>query len=371
MVFLPQEQASDDSAERTKPEKRIVMEEDVFYMQRCLQLARLGRFYVAPNPMVGAVLVREIRKPDGTVGKEVVGEGWHHFFGGPHAEVGCFRDAEERGCRTFGDCTLYVSLEPCCHYGKTPPCALLIREKGVRRVVVGMQDPNPQVAGKGLAILREAGIEVTCGILEDKCRSLNRRFVCLHEKHRPYVTLKWAQSADGFLDRMRDTDNPGGGPVLLSSPLTKQLVHRMRACNMAIMVGTRTALLDNPRLLTTRWSGRNPVRIVPDRHHVIPADSRIFSDDAQTGIYDRQTDFPFILSDLASRGVHSLLIEGGAALFRHILETDLWDEMQVEVAPVRLGGGVPAPSLPAEAVLTADYNGHRLYRLLRPRTEKA
>lgn len=327
--------------------KHEYMSTDEYYIHRCLSLAQLGGYYVAPNPMVGAVLVSEQMKPSGMMQRCIIGEGWHRQYGEAHAEVNCFLDAERRGYTNFRDCTLYVSLEPCSHFGKTPPCARLIIEKGVRRVVAGMRDPNPQVAGKGLKMLQDAGIEVTCGVLEEECRALNKRFLCLHERHRPYVILKWAQSADGFLDRSRTSLKTDGQPVLLSNAVTKQLVHQMRAENMAIMVGTNTAVLDNPRLLTTRWSGRNPIRVVLDRHGRIPADSRIFSMDSETIVYREQTDFPFVLSDLANRGIHSLLVEGGAALLRHILETGLYDEIHVETSHLCLSSGVPAPSIPA------------------------
>ena len=165
--------------------------------------------------------------------------------------------------------------------------------------------------------------------------------MCLHEKHRPYVILKWAQTADGFIDYLRKE----GRPLVISTPVTKQLVHKMRAENMAIMVGTRTALLDNPSLLTTRWPGRNPVRIVPDRQQRIPEDAKIFSPDAPTIVYDERTDWPFILQDLATRGIHSVLVEGGTMLLNHILASGIWDEIHVETSPLTIGEGVPAPNV--------------------------
>ena len=228
------------------------------YIRRCVQIARNGAYYVAPNPMVGAVLVR---KAD----EKVLSEGWHQQYGGPHAEVNCLRTLPNPPYKggDLGDCTLFVNLEPCSHYGKTPPCAKLLIDRGVGRVVVGMQDPNEKVAGRGIQMLREAGIEGIVGVEEEACRELNKRFICLHEKKRPYVVLKWAQSSDGFVDNRNfsfinfqiDNFQIDHQPLVLSTPLTKQLVHQMRAENMAIMVGTHTALADNPRLLTTRWSG--------------------------------------------------------------------------------------------------------------------
>ena len=321
------------------------------YIAHCIEIARRGEYFVAPNPMVGAVLV----DADGTI----LAEGWHEKYGEGHAEVNCFRHLETSKYRDLemSKCTLFVSLEPCSHYGKTPPCAKLIIEKGVGRVVVGMLDPNPLVAGKGVQMLREAGIEVIVGVMEKECRELNKRFLCLHEQHRPYVILKWAQTADGFIDIKRT----GGSPLKISTPKTKEIVHRMRAENMAIMVGTNTVLLDNPRLLNTHWQGRNPIRVTIDRHGRIPADARIFSDDAETIVYRDRTDWPFITEDLAKRNIHSILVEGGTTLLNHILETGIWDEIHVEVAPeLTIGDGVKAPQITLPDTFE-EVDGHRLY----------
>ena len=324
------------------------------YIARCIEIARRGEYYVAPNPMVGAVLA----DADGAI----IAEGWHEKYGEAHAEVNCFKRAESRESRvkSYKDCTLFVSLEPCSHYGKTPPCAKLIIEKGVGRVVVGMLDPNPLVAGKGVQMLRDAGTEVVVGVMEKECRELNKRFLCLHEKKRPYVILKWAQTADGFIDIKRT----GGSPIKISTAKTKEIVHRMRAENMAIMVGTNTVLLDNPRLLNTHWEGRNPIRVTVDRHNRIPADARILSDESETIVYRERTDWPYILSDLAQRNIHSILVEGGTTLLTHIQESGLWDEIHIEVAPeLTIGDGVQAPKvdLPDEFELI---DGHRLYTIL-------
>lgn len=330
------------------------------YIARCIEIARRGEYYVAPNPMVGAVLVRNSDE-------QVLAEGWHQKYGEAHAEVNCLRELEnlKQAPEDLKDCTLFVSLEPCSHYGKTPPCAKLIIEKGIGRVVVGMLDPNPLVAGKGVQMLREAGVEVIVGVMEQECRELNKRFLCLHEKHRPYVVLKWAQTADGFVDGKR-IPKPGerlNGALAISTPETKRLVHKMRAENMAIMVGTRTVLLDNPRLLTTHWEGRNPIRVTLDRHNVIPPDARIFSDESKTIVYRTCTDWPFVLNDLAARNIHSVLVEGGPTLLHTILESGLWDEAHIEVAPeLIIGDGVLAPpiTLP-DTFETID--GHRMYAI--------
>ena len=300
------------------------MNEEKLYIGRCLQLARLAEYYVAPNPMVGAILVHHSLEGD-----HILAEGWHERYGETHAEPNCIRHAEESYPEgiDYKHCTLYVNLEPCSHYGKTPPCAELIIRKGIGRVVVGTLDPNPQVAGRGVKMMRDAGIEVVVGVLEEECRELNKRFFCLQEKKRPYVILKWAETADGYIDIQRD----GGKPISISTPLTKQLVHQQRAENMAIMVGTRTVLLDNPRLLTAHWSGRNPIRITLDRHDVLSADSRIFSDEAPTIVYRENTDWQFIMTDLAARNIHSVLVEGGSTLLQHILDSGIYDEVHIEI----------------------------------------
>jgi len=315
------------------------------YILRCVQIARIGEYYVAPNPMVGAVLVVGESEEDA----RIIGEGWHRQFGGPHAEVNCFASVKAEDEELLSESTLFVCLEPCSHFGKTPPCADLIIQKGVKRVVVGMMDPNPQVAGRGIARLREHGIEVVVGVMEDACRELNKRFLCLHEKHRPYVVLKWAQTKDGYLDYKRsvvDGHLSQDAPLVISTPLSKRLVHRRRAENMAIMVGTNTVLLDNPRLLTTHWAGRNPIRVIVDRHHRIPSDSRVFSPEAETIVYREQTDWEYILTDLAKRGIDSIMVEGGAQLLEHILSTGIYDEVDVEVGEMTIGDGVKAPRRP-------------------------
>ena len=333
------------------------------YIARCIEIARRGEYFVAPNPMVGAVLV--------DANGQILAEGWHEQFGQAHAEVNCFRNLEktitnhQSPITNLKDCTLFVSLEPCSHYGKTPPCAKLIIEKGVGRVVVGMLDPNPLVAGKGVQMLREAGIEVVVGVMEKECRELNKRFLCLHEQRRPYVILKWAQTADGFIDKKREieTGKHLNGALTISTPVTKKLVHRMRAENMAIMVGTNTVLLDNPRLMNTHWEGRNPIRVTLDRHNRISADARIFSDGIETIVYRERTDWPFVLSDLAKRNIHSILVEGGTTLLTHILETGIWDEIHIEVAPeLSVGDGVAAPKVDLpESFERVD--GHQLYTI--------
>ena len=389
------------------------------YIARCIEIARRGEYYVAPNPMVGAVLVRggvtgyglPVTGDGLPVTGEIIAEGWHERFGEGHAEVNCFKKAEsqEPRVKSYKDCTLFVSLEPCSHYGKTPPCAKLIIEKGVGKVVVGMLDPNPMVAGRGVAMLREAGIEVVVGVLEKKCRELNKRFLMLHEHRRPYVVLKWAQTADGFVDRNRRptpaevlrtaTGSPIGqspspvkggeneehlqGALAISTEKTKAIVHRMRAENMAIMVGTNTVIMDNPRLMTTHWEGRNPIRVTVDRHGRIPEDARIWGPTPGPSLKGRESDYPgiepvivyrertdweYILEDLAGRGIHSIMVEGGTTLLNHILETGVWDEMHIEVAPeITIGEGVAAPNVNLSDFIgnLETVDGHQLYTIYR------
>lgn len=353
------------------------MLDDILYMHRCLQLAALGHYYVAPNPMVGAVLVSD----DGTV----LAEGWHKQYGGPHAEVNCFLDAEAKDVTSeqIHDATLYVSLEPCSHYGKTPPCASLIQQKHPKRLVCGMLDPNPQVSGRGVEMVREVGIEVTVGVCEDECRDLNKRFLMLQEHHRPYVIAKWAQTADGYLDRNRLS--AAEEVLVISTPLTKQLVHQMRAENMAILVGSRTALLDNPGLKTTRWSGRNPIRVLLDRHGILPADYKLLIDAHEpsdyvlpsspaeaaevrprTIVYRENTDWSSVLDDLASRGIHSLIVEGGAQVLNSLLASEFCDEMHIEVNPrLMIGEGVPAPAIDLSAYPYREVDANRIYEIKR------
>ncbi len=323
--------------------------EDENYMRRCLQIARNGLCGTAPNPMVGALLV---------CGGRIIGEGYHVRCGQAHAEVNAIRSVKDASL--LRRATLYVSLEPCSHYGKTPPCADLIIEKQIPRIVVGCMDPFPQVAGRGIRKLQEAGREVVVGVLEAECRRLNRRFITFHTKARPYITLKWAESADGYIDRLRAM----GTPARLSTDLTAMAVHKRRSEHAAIMVGTRTALLDNPRLDTRHWCLPAPVRVVLDREGKLPRTLHLFDGTQPTlvftaaeggyagmpGVESIPTDFsvdvlPQVLQELHARSLQSLLVEGGAHLLQSFLDAGLWDEIFVEESTVRLGSGVAAPQV--------------------------
>lgn len=315
-------------------------------MQRCIQLAQFGEAGAPPNPLVGAVIVCRGR---------IIGEGYHRRCGGPHAEVNAIRSVSDQSL--LRQSTLYVSLEPCAHYGKTPPCADLIIEKGIPRVVVGCIDPFAKVCGLGIRKLREAGVEVAVGALEDECRRLNRRFFTFHEKQRPWVTLKWAQSRDGFIDRLRRDDEAS---AQLSTPFTQMLVHRLRARSQAILVGTQTALRDNPSLTNRLWPGGQPLRLVIDRRGILPPTLRLFDDSAPTHVYPTGN-LTEILSDLHQRGIQSLLVEGGALLLRSFLEQGLWDEARVETAAISLGRGVRAPEIPLSLMTREEVaDGHKI-----------
>lgn len=321
-----------------------------FYMKRCLELAAQGGGYTAPNPMVGAVLVCD--------GK-IIGEGYHKRYGGPHAEPNAIHAVKDK--TLLEKSTLYVSLEPCSHFGKTPPCANLIVTSRIPRVVIGTLDPNPKVAGRGVDILREAGIEVTVGVMEEDCRALNKRFFIYQEQKRSYVLLKWAQTADGYIDRIR-TD-VSEQPLQISNAITRQLTHKMRAENQAIMVSTNTVLLDNPSLTVRHWSGCSPVRVAIDRQGRIPENYKLFDGQVRTIVFTEQARenkpnlefvtiefggdcLPRILQELYHRNIHSVMVEGGAQLLNSFISANLWDEANVEVSDSLLGEGIKAPLLP-------------------------
>ena len=333
------------------------------YMHRCLQLAQYGVSYVAPNPMVGAVVV---------CNDVIIGEGYHRHYGQAHAEPNAIHSVKNP--ELLKQSTLYVSLEPCSHYGKTPPCADLIVSCGIPRVVIGTLDPNPKVSGRGVEILRKAGIEVKVGVLADECRELNKRFFIFQEQKRPYVLLKWAQTKDGFMDRKR-TDRTES-PLIISNNITKQLTHKMRAENQAILVGANTVLLDNPSLTVRNWSGKSPVRIAIDRQGRIPVDFNLLDGSIRTIIFteidqvDQQNiefvkvDFstnciPAVLQKVYERNINSVLVEGGASILNSFIEAGLWDEANIEISNQSITDGVPAPVLNAQPVSNNVFCGHK------------
>lgn len=317
---------------------------DIDYMRRALELSEFGRGTTSPNPMVGCVIVHE---------DKIIGEGWTQPYGQAHAEVQAIRSVERE--ELLCGATAYVTLEPCSHFGKTPPCSDLIIEKKLGRVVVGAVDSNPQVGGKGIKRLRNAGIEVDVGLLENECRQMNARFFKSIEHSRPYVILKWAQTADGFVAK-ENYDSKW-----ISGAESRSLVHQWRAEEDAIMVGTRTAQYDDPKLNVRSWSGKDPVRIVIDKELKLSKDLNLFDCTQKTIVYndlknnkvenldhvqvDGQAYIPFILNDLNQRGIQSIIIEGGSALLNSFIKMNLWDEARVFTAPVNFEKGIVAPKL--------------------------
>ncbi len=316
-------------------------------MRRALELATLGQGMVAPNPMVGCVVVHN---------GQIIGEGWHQQYGQPHAEVNAIASVADKSLLSLS--TVYVTLEPCSHFGKTPPCADLLIHHQVKRVVICNVDTNPLVAGKGIEKLLQAGIEITTGMLEAQGRALNQRFFCFIEKKRPYLILKWAESADGFVAK------PNFEPTPISNQLSRKWVHQWRSQEDAIMVGTRTALYDNPRLNVRDWSGRNPVRVLIDKQLSLSNALHLFDQSQPTLVYNHIQDsqeshlswikvpseanlIDAILADLYQRKIQSVLVEGGTHLLESFLSQNLWDEIRVIQSPHCLGEGIKAPDFKA------------------------
>lgn len=320
-------------------------------MRRCIILARNGAGFVSPNPMVGAVVVCD---------DKIIGEGYHATCGEAHAEVNAIASVHDK--ELLKRSTIYVSLEPCSHHGKTPPCAELIIKMQIPRVVVGSKDPFPQVAGRGIAMLRAAGIDVVEGVLKKECDELNKTFMHCHTAKRPFVLLKWAQTADGYMDYKRTSEDEKK-PLVLSNEESRRVVHKLRSQVDAIMVGTTTALLDNPSLTVRYWSGRNPMRIVLDQNLELPKDLHLFDGRVKTlvineikdgkegaGLEYIRMDFASnllsqLLSELQRRKIESLMVEGGCILLQSFIDEQLWDEARVEYAPFCIEDGVAAPLL--------------------------
>lgn len=294
-----------------------MMIDDEKFMRRCIQLAKNGQQNAKPNPMVGAVIV----SADG----RIIGEGYHVRCGEGHAEVNAFASVRREDEPLLPGATMYVSLEPCSHYGKTPPCADLIIKKRIRRVVVGCIDEFAEVQGRGIKKLQGASIEVEVGMLEAECKALNRRFFTFHREQRPYIILKWAQTANGFIDDHFK-------PVQISSDYTKMLSHKLRAEEDAILVGRVTDKRDHPQLNVREWSGPNPKRLVIDHQH------------------------PLNLDSLHAHRIQSLIVEGGALTLNSFLEKGLWDELRVETnLSMTVTDGTRAPQIPAEAIVTESH----------------
>lgn len=322
-------------------------------MMRCVQLAKNGLGTTYPNPLVGSVIVYN---------QQIVAEGWHYKAGLPHAEVNAI--SAVKNTSILKNATIYVSLEPCSHFGKTPPCANLIIESGIKKVVIGSLDPNPQVAGRGIKRLTEAGCQVIVGVLEDKCNALNKRFFTFHRKKRPYIFLKWAETADGFIAPKKETRTKTQ-PVWITNKFSRQIVHKMRAHEQAILVGSHTAAQDNPSLTVRDWTGTNPTRIVIDKNLNLNNNLSIFNAEATTIIFNKQKhaseenlifekiDFSSkipkqICDSLFQNKIQSVIIEGGAKTLQTFIDANLWDEAYIFTGNNSFLEGVKAPNLKGE-----------------------
>lgn len=328
-------------------------------MLRCLELASSGLGTVSPNPLVGAVLIHDNR---------IIGEGWHQKFGGLHAEVHAINDCIKNGFESLlSESTLYINLEPCNHFGKTPPCTDLILEKKIPNVVIGMSDPFEEVNGKGIEKLRQGGVHVTENVLADECQRLNRRFITFHTLRRPYIILKFAQTKDGFIAPLQPDDKIHW----ISNVYSRVLVHKWRSEEDAIMVGANTVLKDNPRLTVRDWSGRNPVRITIDEKSTFPSNLNILNSEAKTIVfnlqknttesnveyikYDESQSMPEqICKALHQQSIQSVLIEGGLRLFQEFINENLWDEARIFTAPKNLLDGISAPFITGN-IMSRDF----------------
>ena len=320
------------------------------WMQRCLELAIKGEGFVEPNPLVGCVIVHK--------GKAVA-EGYHQVFGEAHAEVNAINALPTNV--NPADCTIFINLEPCSHQGKTPPCADLIISKGFAKVIIGDLDPNPKVAGAGLQKLKQAGIETEVGILSGQCRHINRRFYYYHSHNRPFITLKWAETANGFIGRHRAELHLS---KQVSSDSSKAFVHHLRAIHRAIMIGSRTANQDNPKLTVREWVGRNPLKLIVSKSNTINDELQMFKE-GETWIFntlkDERSEYPHFVKIkfhgfldnmfryLHQEGVQSILVEGGAELAQSLIDHNLWDEAYVIQSDLKWDRGVKAPHLNKEA----------------------
>ena len=338
--------------------------EEARFIRRCFDLARLGAGKVSPNPMVGAVLVHQGR---------IIGEGYHRQYGGAHAEVEAIRSAGDAGRPLLPHCTLYVSLEPCCVFGRTPPCTNLIIEMGIPRVVIANLDQSPEVNGMGIRQLEEAGVEVHVGILAEEGQPFCEMRNTFVSKKRPYVILKYAVSADGFL-------GPGDRPLWMTNEVSKRLVHKWRSETDAILAGPNTLLADNPALTNRYFNGKSPLRLVLDKTGSLPRNLKVFNGVAPTWVFTENpsvyawapapvriidTPFgdglvPFVLKSLAEGKVTSLMVEGGQKTLNRFLEGGYWDEARVFTAPVKLGSGVPGPKIPSMPLKVIPVLGDRL-----------
>lgn len=340
------------------------------FMHQAIQEAKKGWPKALPNPLVGCVIVHN---------NKVVARGFHQTFGSAHAEVNAIAALPKE--ISPAECTLYVTLEPCSHFGKTPPCANLIIDKGFKKVVIAMKDPNPLVSGRGIALLEAAGIAVECGIEEEQTRALNPRFLTFHEKKRPYIILKWAQSADGFISRIPLPARREGN--LITGKEAQVFTHQLRARSQAILVGKNTVLADNPQLTIRAAEGKNPIRVFIDKNLEVPSSFNVYNAEAPTYILNAvkegeqgnirffKLDFttelvPQIMTMLHQNNVQALLVEGGSTLLNTFLDAGLWDEVLVLENPnLKLGIGLKAPAIKLPAVFE-QVGADRLFRVIKP-----
>lgn len=307
------------------------------YIKRCLQIAKNGLGTTRPNPMVGAVIVHN---------DLIIAEGYTSAYGGNHAEVNAINAVKDKSLLT--KCTLYVTLEPCSHFGKTPPCSDLIVKHKIPNVVIGCIDDNPEVAGKGIAKLKASGCNVTVGVLEAECKAHHKRFFTFHNKKRPYIILKWAETADGFMAPIKKDEKK---PVWITNKYSRQLVHKWRAEEQAILAGTNTVIEDNPSLTVRDWSGENPIRVVLDRTSKLNSDYSIFNDEAKTiRVTNKDIDFekPIaiqIADVLFKQNINSIIIEGGSQTLQTFIDENLWDEARVFTGNTSFKTGIKAPEL--------------------------
>jgi len=330
------------------------------YIKRCIQLAENGLGTTYPNPMVGSVIVHD---------NKIIGEGWHRKAGEPHAEVNAINSVKDRSL--LKKATIYVSLEPCSHYGKTPPCSDLIIASGIKKVVIGSIDPFPAVSGKGIKKLMDTGCEVILGILDTECNALNKRFFTFHKHKRPYIILKWAQSTDGFLAPISSEANFKREPIWITNKYSQQLVHKWRSEETAILVGTNTAVKDNPKLNTRLWKGSSPIRILIDRNLRLTEDSALLDEGIKTIVIcdevaketrsktssenlifepiDFNKEIPAeICKILYKHTIQSVIIEGGAITIQSFIDSGLWDEARVFTGEVHFKNGTNAPVAPGK-----------------------
>lgn len=305
------------------------------HIKRCIEIAKNGLGSTRPNPMVGCVIVYK---------SEIIGEGFTNAYGGNHAEVNAIKSVKDKSL--LQQSTIYVTLEPCSHYGKTPPCSDLIIKHQIPNIVIGCLDDNPQVAGKGIEKLKNAGCKVVVGVLENECKEHHKRFFTFHNKKRPYIILKWAETTDGFIAPKTKTEQK---PVWITNVYSRQLVHKWRAEEQAVLVGTNTVLKDNPGLTVRDWTGQNPIRIVIDRNNKLSKDFAVFNDEAKTIIVSKN-DIDFnknvakqICDVLFKNNINSIIIEGGSKTLQTFIDENLWDEARVFTGNIQLKNGAKAP----------------------------